>query len=168
MSFTALDGVPMGTRCGEIDPGVLLYLIRTGGMEADAVEDLLYHHSGLLGVSGIASDMRTLEQSQESAAKLAIDLFVYRIGLAIGSLAAAMQGVDALIFTGGIGENSANIRAKICAASAWLGVRLDEEANAAHVGLISAPQSKLCVRVVPTDEEKMIAQHTDAWLRQPH
>lgn len=166
MSFTALDGIPMGTRCGAIDPGVLLYLIRNRGMDADAVEDLLYHHSGLQGVSGIASDMRTLERSEAPAAKLAIDLFVYRIALAIGSLVAAMQGLDALIFTGGIGENRADIRARICADAAWLGVQLDERANAGNAALISLSTSTVSARVIPTDEEKMIAQHTEAWLQQ--
>jgi acetate kinase len=166
MSFTALDGIPMGTRCGAIDPGVLLYLMRNHGMDAGALEDLLYHHSGLLGVSGIASDMRKLESSEAPAAKLAIDLFVYRIALEIGSLAAAMQGVEALIFTGGIGENRASIRARICADAAWLGVQLDEQANVDNAALISLPQSSVSVRVVPTDEEEMIAQHTEAWLQQ--
>jgi acetate kinase len=166
MSFTALDGIPMGTRCGAIDPGVLLYLMRNRGMDAAALEDLLYHHSGLLGVSGIASDMRTLESSEAPAAKLAIDLFVYRIALEIGSLAAAMQGVEALIFTGGIGENRAGIRARICADAAWLGVQLGEQANADNAGLISLPQSSVSARVMPADEEKMIAQHTETWLQQ--
>ena len=131
MGFTAVDGLPMGTRTGNLDPGVVLYLMDERGMDARAIEKLLYQQSGLLGVSGIASDMRTLLASPEPRAKLAVDLFVYRIGRELGSLAAALGGLDAIVFTAGVGENSAKIRARICQAAAWLGVELDASANTA-------------------------------------
>jgi acetate kinase len=139
MGFTAVDGLPMGTRSGSLDPGVVLYLIDERGMDAREVEKLLYQQSGLLGVSGIASDMRTLLASDSPRARLAIDLFVYRIGRELGSLAAALGGVDAIVFTAGVGENSSEIRARICRAAAWLGVELDSTANAAG-GRGSAPR----------------------------
>ncbi|WP_394752218.1 acetate/propionate family kinase [Crenothrix sp.] len=160
MGFSPLDGLVMGTRCGNIDPGVLLYLMNQHGMDADALQQLLYHESGLLGVSGISSDMRTLLASEDSHAHEAIELFVYRIGREIGSLIAALGGMDALVFTGGIGENSAVIRAKIGYQVAWMGVKLDESANQAHATCISTVDSKISTWVVPTDENLMIARHT--------
>ena len=129
MGFTAVDGLPMGTRCGAIDPGVLLYLMDQRGMDTRAIEKLIYSQSGLLGVSGVSSDMRTLLASGEPRARLAVDLYVYRIGRELGSLAASLGGLDALVFTGGIGENSAEIRERVCRDAAWLGVVLDEQAN---------------------------------------
>jgi acetate kinase len=160
MAFTALDGLPMGTRCGAIDPGVLLYLIDRHGMDARALEELLYQQSGLLGVSGIASDMRTLLASPDPRAAEALDLFVYRIGRELGSLAAALGGLDALVFTGGIGENAVAIRARVCRDAAWLGLELDEEANAAGGPRISRAKSRVSAWVIPTNEELMIALHT--------
>ncbi len=160
MSFTALDGLPMGTRCGAIDPGVLLYLMDQHGMDARALEELLYQQSGLLGVSGISSDMRTLLESTEPRATEALDLFAYRIGRELGSLTAALGGLDALVFTGGIGENAAAIRARVCRDAAWLGLGLDEEANARGGPRISPPGSQVAAWVIPTNEELMIALHT--------
>jgi acetate kinase len=160
MGFTALDGLPMGTRCGAIDPGVLLYLIDERGMDARAIENLLYQQSGLLGVSGLSSDMRTLEASNDPRAKAAIDLFVYRIGRELGSLAAALGGLDAVVFTAGIGENSLLIRERVCRDAAWLGVDFDAEANQAAGPCISAPGSRVSAWVIPTNEELMIARHT--------
>ncbi len=162
MGFTAVDGLMMGTRCGAIDPGVILYLIDELRMDARAIEKLIYQQSGLLGVSGISSDMRTLLASDEPRARLAVDLFVYRIARELGSLAAALGGLDALVFTAGIGEKAAVIRERVCAAAEWLGVALDASANAAHGPLISAPQSKAAAWVIPTNEELMIARHTFA------
>jgi acetate kinase len=164
MGFTALDGLPMGTRPGQVDPGVLLYLIMEKGMAPAAVQDLLYRDSGLKGLSGISNDMRELLTSTEAAAKLAIDYFVYRIGLQAGMLAAALGGLDAFVFTAGIGENSPEIRARIAEKLAWLGVAFDPVANAARVPLISRADSRVAVYVVPTDEELMIARHTSALL----
>lgn len=160
MGFSPLDGLVMGTRCGSIDPGVLLYLMDRHNMDACALEQLLYHQSGLLGVSGISNDMRTLFASDDPHAQQAIELFVYRIGREIGSLAAALGGLDALVFTGGIGENSAPIRAKVCHQAAWLGLELDESANEADGSRISTLSSKVSAWVVATDENLMIAQHT--------
>jgi acetate kinase len=160
MGFSPLDGLVMGTRCGNLDPGVLLYLMDRQGMDAHALEQLLYHQSGLLGVSGISNDMRTLLTSDDPQAKEAIDLFVYRAGREIGSLAAALGGLDALIFTGGIGEHSAVIRAKICHQSAWLGLELDDSANETDVSRISTLSSKVSAWIVATDENLMIAHHT--------
>jgi acetate kinase len=160
MGFTAVDGLMMGTRCGAIDPGVILYLIDELGMDARAIEKLIYQQSGLLGVSGISSDMRTLLASSEPRAKLAVDLFVYRIARELGSLAAALGGLDAIVFTAGIGEKAAVIRERVCAAAAWLGVTLDASANAANGPLISTPQSTAAAWVIPTNEELMIARHT--------
>ena len=159
MGFTALDGLMMGTRCGAIDPGVILHLIDRYAMDARALETLLYRESGLLGVSGISSDMRALRASADPRARKAIDLFVYRAGREIGSLAAALGGVDALVFTAGIGENDAETRAAICAMSGWLGIDLDPAANAAGGPRISRPGSRASAWVVPTDEESMIAAH---------
>jgi acetate kinase len=160
MGFTALDGLPMGTRPGSLDPGVLLYLMAQHHMDARSIEDLLYHRSGLLGVSGLSSDMRTLLASDSPRAKQAVDLFVYRIGRELGSLAAALGGLDALVFTGGIGENAAEIRARVCRDAAWLGLQLDEAANRAGGPRISQPAGAVSAWVVPTDENLMIAQHT--------
>jgi len=165
MGFTALDGLMMGTRAGALDPGVVLYLMDVMGMDSRAIADLLYRRSGLLGVSGISSDMRLLLASDAPAARFAIDLFCYRILREVGSLAAALGGLDALVFTAGIGENAATIRAKVCEGCAWLGVELDVEANDGH-GLrrISADTSRVAVWVVPTDEERTIARHVRAVL----
>jgi len=164
MGFTALDGLPMGTRPGQIDPGVLLYLIEQKGMSAKEVEDLLYRQSGLKGLSGISNDMRELQASDSPAAALAIDYFVYRIALNAGMLAAALNGLDAFIFTAGIGENSATIRARVAGKLAWLGVDFDAEANKAGGPLISKPHSKVATYVIGTDEELMIARHTVSFL----
>ena len=160
MSFTALDGLVMGTRPGSLDPGVLLYLMRRHRMDADALEKLLYEESGLLGVSGISSDMRELLESPAPRAAEAVDLFVYRIGRELGSLAAALGGLDALVFTGGIGENAAAIRERVCRGAEWLGIRLDPDANAAGGPRISAADSRAGAWVVPTNEELMIARYT--------
>jgi acetate kinase len=160
MGFTALDGLPMGTRCGALDPGVQLYLMDQHRMDARALEELLYQQSGLLGVSGVSSDMRTLLASSDPRAAQAIDLFVYRIGRELGSLTAALGGLDALVFTGGIGEKAAPIRARVCRDAAWLGLELDEGVNDAGGPRISRPVSRVTVLVVPTNEESMIAQHT--------
>jgi acetate kinase len=160
MGFTALDGLPMGTRCGTLDPGVLLYLMDARRMDARAIEKLLYHQSGLLGVSGISSDMRTLLASNEPRARLAIDLYCYRIGREIGSLAAALGGLDALVFTGGIGENAVAIRERVCHNAAWLGVELDPAANATGGPRISSPGARASAWAIPTNEELMIARHT--------
>ena len=160
MGFTALDGLPMGTRPGQIDPGVVLYLISEKGMSASNAQNFLYRDCGLKGLSGISNDMRELEASEDPKAKLAVDYFVYRIGLNAGMLAAALQGLDAFVFTAGIGENSAPIRARIADQLRWLGVTLDEAENSRHARLISRSDSRIPVYVVPTDEELMIAQHT--------
>jgi acetate kinase len=164
MGFTALDGLPMGTRPGQIDPGVLLYLIAQKGMPVKEVEDLLYRQSGLKGLSGISNDMRELEASTSPTAALAIDYFVYRIALNAGMLAAALNGLDAFIFTAGIGENSANIRARVAEKLAWLGIDFDADANKAGGPLISKPRSKVAAYVIGTDEELMIARHTVSLL----
>ncbi|MFL6845724.1 MAG: acetate/propionate family kinase [Allosphingosinicella sp.] len=160
MGFTPADGLVMGTRCGSIDPGVLLYLMEERGLDARAIEDLIYKKSGLLGVSGISSDMRTLQASDEVAARLAIDLFVYRAVREIGSLVAALCGLDALVFTGGIGENDPAVREAIVDGSRWLGIDIDDERNRLGKGLISSERSLLPVWIVATDEERMIARHT--------
>jgi len=160
MGFTAVDGLPMGTRCGSIDPGVMLYLLDELKMDARAIEKLIYQQSGLLGVSGISSDMRALLESREPRAKLAVDLFVYRIGREVGSLAAALGGLDALVFTAGIGERAVPIRERVCRDAAWLGVKLDDAANAKGEPRISAQDSRVSAWVVPTNEELMIARHT--------
>jgi acetate kinase len=160
MSFTPLDGLVMGSRCGSLDPGVILYLIQEKGMTAQAVSDLLYHSSGLLGVSGVSDDMRTLLASDDPDAADAVGLFVYRIGRELGSLAAALCGLDALVFTGGIGEHAPEIRRRVCEQAEWLGVHIDDTANAASVSRISANSSKASAWVIPTDEDLMIARHT--------
>lgn len=160
MSFTALDGLVMGTRCGAMDPGVLLYLIERHGMSARALQQLLYEQSGLLGVSGVSSDMRELLTSSDPCAVEALDLFVYRISRELGSLASALNGVDALVFTGGIGENAVAIRSRVCRDANWLGLELDEEANAKGGPCISRKGSRVSAWVIPTNEELMIALHT--------
>ena len=159
MGFTALDGLMMCTRPGAIDPGVLLYLIEEHGMDARSLADLLYHRCGLLGVSGISHDMRTLLSSSDPFAKEAVDLFVYRASTQIGALAVALGGLDALVFTAGIGEHAAPIRARICAQLDWLGLRLDEAANEKHGPRISTGNSRCTAWVIPTNEELMIARH---------
>jgi acetate kinase len=164
MGFTAVEGLPMGTRCGSVDPGVLLYLMDQRGMDARAIEKLIYSQSGLLGVSGISSDMRTLLASDEPRARLAVDLYVYRIQRELGSLAAALGGLDAIAFTAGIGENAAILRERVCRDAAWLGVEIDAEANAKGGPRISTPGSRASAWVVPTNEELMIARHTRALL----
>jgi acetate kinase len=165
MGFTAVDGLMMGTRCGALDPGVILYLMNQRGMDARAIENLIYSESGLLGVSGVSSDMRTLLASGEARAKLAVDLYVYRIGRELGSLAAALGGLDAIVFTGGIGENSAEIRARICHEARWLGVGLDAQANRDGGPRISLATGRVGAWVVPTNEELMIARHTQRLLQ---
>lgn len=160
MGFTACDGLPMGTRCGNLDPGVILYLIDMLKMDVRAIENLLYRQSGLLGVSGISSDMRTLLDSDDPRARFAVELFVYRIGRELGSLASALGGLDAMVFTGGIGEHATSIRERVCQAAAWLGVETDSVANAAGGPRISAADSAVTVWIIPTNEELMIAQHT--------
>lgn len=160
MGFSTLEGVPMGTRCGSLDPGVLLYMMREQNMGIDAIEDVLYKQSGLLGLSGISSDLRELRSSSEPAAAQAVEYLVYKIGQSMASMAASMQGIDALVFTAGIGENDAELRAAVCGRAAWMGVVLNDSANKAGELCISAPNSRISVWVVPTDEELMIAQHT--------
>jgi acetate kinase len=160
MGLTPVDGLVMGTRTGLLDPGAILYLLQHEGMSAAAIEKLIYEQSGLLGVSGLSSDMRELLASRQSEAKEAVDLFVYRIGRELGSLAAALGGLDGLVFTGGIGEHAAEIRARVCRDAQWLGVSLDEAANEAGGPCISPPGSAASAWVVPTDENLMVARHT--------
>jgi acetate kinase len=165
MGFTALDGLPMGTRCGALDPGVVLHLIRRYGMDADAIERMLYHECGLKGVSGISNDMRTLLASDDPRARHAIALFVWRICRELGALAAVLGGLDGFVFTAGIGERSAEIRERVCRCAAWLGIELDPAANRAGGPRISTAASRVAVYAIPTDEELMIARHTLAVLR---
>jgi acetate kinase len=160
MGFTAADGLPMGTRCGNLDPGVVLYLMDELKMDARAIEKLIYQQSGLLGMSGISSDMRTLETSSAPQAQAAIDVFVYRIGRELGSLAAALGGLDAIVFTAGIGENSRSLRERACRDATWLGVELDAAANERNGPRISTAASRVSAWVIPTNEELMIARHT--------
>ena len=164
MGFTALDGLAMGTRPGQLDPGVVLYLIMEKGMSASNVQNFLYRDCGLSGLSGVSNDMRELETSKDPRAAFAIDYFAYRIGLNAGMLAAALQGIDGFVFTAGIGENSVTIRARIAEKLAWLGVVLDPAENSRHAARISRSDSPIPVYVIPTDEELMIAQHTLAVL----
>jgi acetate kinase len=159
MGFTAVEGLPMGTRTGAMDPGVLLFMFDELGMTVREVERLLYHESGLLGMSGVSSDMRDLLASDLPAARLAVDVFVYRARRELGSLAAALGGLDAVVFTAGIGENQAEIRRRICNDASWLGLELDEAANGQHGPRISTTRSRVSTWVVPTDEETMIARH---------
>ncbi len=160
LGFTAVEGLMMGTRCGTLDPGVMLYLMDECGMSTRDLEKLIYKESGLLGVSGISSDMRTLLESTDPRAAEAVELFVYRITRELGSLAAALGGLDALVFTGGIGENAAPIRERVCRAAQWLGLEFDEKANAGGGPRISREGSRVRAWVIPTDEELMIALHT--------
>jgi acetate kinase len=160
MGFSSLDGLPMGTRCGSLDPGVILLLLDHLHLDARAIEAMLYKESGLLGVSGISSDMRELLDSTEPRAAEAVDLFVYRIGRELGSLTAALGGLDALVFTAGIGEHAAAVRARVCRDAAWLGLELDEAANEAGGPRISRAGSRVAAWVIPTNEELMIARHT--------
>lgn len=162
MTFTPLDGLPMATRCGSIDPSVILYLMRERGMDAGAVSELLHHQSGLLGVSGISGDIRELLVSDAPMAAQAVDLFEHHVNRQIGSLAAALGGLDALVFTAGIGEHAPTIRARICLKAKWLGVQLDESANATNRARISTADSPVSVWVIPTNEELIIARHTQA------
>jgi acetate kinase len=165
MGFTAVEGLMMGTRTGSLDPGVVLYLMDQRGMDARAIEKLLYHQSGLLGISGISSDMRTLLESREPRASLAIDLYCYRIRRELGSLAAVLGGLDALVFTAGIGENSAAIRARVLDDAAWLGVERDAAANDAGGPRLTKPTSRVLGLALPTNEELMIATHTRNVIR---
>jgi len=165
MGFTAVEGLVMGTRCGSIDPGALIYLMDEHGMDARALESLIYKKSGLLGVSGISSDMRSLRGSDDPKAREAIDLFIYRIVREIGSLSAALGGLEGLVFTGGIGQRDLRTRQEVVAGCAWLGADLDEQRNAAGDGLISSDYSKIPIWVLPTDEERVIARHTAALVQ---
>jgi acetate kinase len=160
MGFTAVDGLMMGTRCGAVDPGVIVYLMDRHGLDARGIEDLIYRKSGLLGVSGLSSDMRTLRASAASEAAEAVALFIHRIVREVGSLAAALGGLDGLVFTAGIGENDAATRAEVAAGCGWLGLTLDKTLGSGGTRLISAATSRLQAWVVPTDEERMIARHT--------
>jgi acetate kinase len=162
MGFTALDGLPMGTRCGQLDPGVLLYLMTEKKMSADAISDLLYKNSGLKGMSGISQDMRELEASDSPAAREAIAYFVARIRRELGGLAATVEGIEAIVFTGGIGEHSWRVREAVLKGMEWMGADLDGEANRASAQIISSRSSRTIVFVLPTDEERMIAEHTVA------
>ena len=164
LGFTALDGLCMGTRPGTVDPGVILYLFQSLGLTAGEVETVLYKRSGLLGISGISSDMRELLKSVEPRARLAVDYFVYQAAKEIGALAAVLGGIDGLVLTAGIGENSAEIRRRIIRASAWLGIELDEDANAKAGPRISTRDSRVSAWVIPTNEELMIARHTGMLL----
>ena len=164
LGFTALDGLCMGTRPGALDPGIVLHLFQGLNMSAKEVETLLYKNSGLLGISGISNDMRDLLGRTEPAARLAVDYFVYSAAKAIGALAAVLGGIDAIVFTAGIGENSPEIRQRICEASAWLGLEIDADANNKRESKISTSRSKISVWVIPTNEELMIARHTGALL----
>ncbi|MFT8789304.1 acetate/propionate family kinase [Komagataeibacter saccharivorans] len=161
MGFSVLDGLVMGTRCGHLDPGVILYMLREEGLGAAEIENILYHRSGLLGVSGVSADMRDLHARTAISPEVtqALDLFTYRFAQEAGAMMAALQGLDGLVFTAGIGENDAVIRAAICARLEWAGIRLDAQANAAHRDIISTPDSAVEVRVIPTDEETTIRRH---------
>lgn len=160
MGFTALDGLMMGTRCGDIDPGVILHLQTQLGMNASEVETLLYKQSGLLGVSGVSSDMRALHQSPDPHAAEAIDLFTWRAAREAGALISSLGGIDGIVFTAGIGENDPAVRASICQRLAWTGLAIDQDSNARNAPVISRPDSRVVARVIPTDEERMIAAHT--------
>jgi acetate kinase len=165
MGFTALDGLPMGTRCGELDAGVVLHLIQQKGMAANELVDLLYRRSGMLGLSGISADFRELLGSGDPHARFAVEVFCYRVARHIASLAAAMGGLDGIVFTAGVGENAAPVRDAVCRACAWLGLALDEAANREHRQRISAPGSRVAAYVVKTDENLMIARHARALIK---
>jgi len=160
LGFTALDGLPMGTRCGQIDPGVVLYLLSERGLSVGQVQDLLYKDSGLKGLSGVSNDVRALLASDSPAAAFALEHFVYRIGLNVGTLVAALGGLDAFVFTAGIGENSPEMRTRIAGTMAWLGARIDPSANERRALRISTADSRIALHVIPTNEELMIARHT--------
>jgi acetate kinase len=164
MGFTAVDGLLMGTRCGALDPGVLLYLMEQQGKTGRELESLIYQESGLLGVSGISADMRTLLASDDPRAAEAIALFVYRIVCSLGSLATALGGLDSIVFTGGIGEHASAIREEVCRQASWLGVQLDDDANQHDGPMISAPESPVSAWVIPTNEELMVARHVQSVL----
>jgi acetate kinase len=164
MGFSVLDGLPMGTRCGEIDPGVILHLLQHKRMSPEVVADLLYRQSGMLGLSGVSSDFRDLMASQDPDARFAVEVFCYQTVRHIGSLVAALGGVDGIVFTGGVGENAARVRAAICRGCRWLGLELDEAANLRHGPLISKTGSRVAAYVLATDENLMIAHHTRALL----
>jgi acetate kinase len=164
MGFTALDGLPMGTRCGELDAGVVLYLLQQKGMSPDELVDLLYRRSGMLGLSGISSDFRELLASDNPRARFAIEVFCHRVARHIASLAASLGGLDGIVFTAGVGENAAPVRSAICRACAWLGLELDEAANREHKACISTPNSRVAAHVIKTDENLMIARHARALL----
>jgi acetate kinase len=160
MGFTALDGLPMGTRCGQLDPGVVLYLMQEEHMDAEALTDLLYRESGLKGLSGISNDMREIEASDRPEAAQAIEYFVFRIRRELGGLAAVLQGIDAIVFCGGIGEHAWRVRERVLEGMEWIGVELDRLANRDSAQVISSDRSRVRVFVIPTDEEAMIARHT--------
>ena len=164
LGFSTIDGLMMGTRCGNLDPGVVLHLMDTKGYTVKDMTRILYKESGLLGVSGLSQDMRTLLASDKPEAREAVDLFCYRITRELGSLVAAAGGIDALIFTGGIGEHAAEVRRRVCEQAAWLGIRLNPEANARHDVVISGGQSSVDVLVIPTNEEWMMAHHAQTLL----
>ena len=166
MGFTAVDGLPMGTRTGALDPGVVLYCIQSVGMDAKAIENLLYKESGLLGVSTISNDMRDLLASDDPRAAEAIELFVYHIAKQAAALAAALEGIDALVFTAGIGEHAPEIRERVCRRAAWLGIELDPDANRQGGPRISTDKSPVSAWVIPTNEERMIAIHTHGVLEE--
>jgi acetate kinase len=162
MGFTALDGLPMGTRCGQLDPGVVLYLMQTKKMDADAISNMLYRESGLKGLSGVSHDMRELEASDKPEAQQAIEYFVFRIRRELGAMAAVLKGIDAFVFCGGIGENAWQVRQRVLEGMEWIGIELDRVANRANAQVISSERSRVRVFVIPTDEEMMIARHTVA------
>ncbi len=164
MGFTALDGLPMGTRCGQLDPGVVLFLMQEKGMSAEAISDLLYRDSGLKGLSGVSHDMRDLEASDREEARQAIEYFVFRIRRELGGLAASLEGLDAMVFCGGIGEHAWRVRERVLEGMGWIGIDLDRGANRQGAEVISSPRSRVTVFVIPTDEEAMIASHTQAVL----
>jgi acetate kinase len=164
MGFSALDGLPMGTRCGQLDPGVLLYLMDQKGLTAAQISDILYRQSGLLGLSGLSNDMRTLEAANAPEAAEAIDYFVFRCQREVGAMAAALGGIDALVFCGGIGENSRLIRARICERLGWMGIEIDHARNAANDRVVSSDLARTTVMVIPTNEELVIARAARAAL----
>lgn len=165
MGFSALDGLPMGTRCGQIDPGVLLYLMNTKGMSVEELTTLLFEHSGLAGLSGISHDMRVLMESDRPEAARAIEYFVFRVRRELGAMAAVLGGVDALVFTGGVGENAGPVRERICSGLEWLGIELDQHRNRISESMISSDRSRCRVFVIRTDEESVIANHVHSLLR---
>ena len=160
MGFSTLDGIPMATRCGALDPGVLIHLIRQRGLPIEAVEDMLYHRSGLLGISGISADSRDLIDSDAAEAHQALDLFAFRVARETAALATTLGGLDGIVFTAGIGEHQPRIRRDVCRHLAWLGVEIDAAANAKNATRIDASGSRIAVFVIPTDEEHVIADET--------